>query len=242
MTGGHQTIESRRAEIEDNRDRLTPGPDKTVCYTSGGRKPAEDYAKVTGKTTLEQTPYGRQMDAEGLHFPGGIADWQAASRVYAQQAEGDVTVIVGEDGTKKIEEYSTFAQIERDELLKNEKVRTINSLDRKHLSDLEPGQVNKYVEDSSAMELDGTLTPEERLKKQRGLQDALRKDADHARKREDGPDPVPAKQTSPNDADWGDEEEPCPWVKKGDQDASKGKGKSPKDPEDGPKPGGGRRP
>lgn len=243
MSGGHKTIESRRAEIDANRDQLTAGPDRSVFYTSGGRDRAEELAAERGKTTLEQTTYGQKLEKERLYFPGGRADWDEASRAYAQQAEGDVTVVVGPDGKGKIQDQSTFAQVERDELLRNEKVRKINGLDRQELADLKPGEADRYIEQSSAIEMDKEMTQDQRQQEQRRLQEQLDRDAARARERNAVVDPSREKQPAPDPDPWGDKDEPDPWAK----DAEKGKDKAQDDPDPwgdkdkpGPRPGGGR--
>lgn len=55
------------------------------------RAAAEAFAKATGNTTLEMTPVGQALEAQGA----GIDAWRAASADFARGASGDVTAFAG---------------------------------------------------------------------------------------------------------------------------------------------------
>ena len=80
---------------------------------------AMNYARQHGGTTLEMTEVGKSL-------PGWTKEtkslWDEASKGFAQNAKGDVKVLVGQYG---INPNSTFSRIELPELMQNADVKNI---------------------------------------------------------------------------------------------------------------------
>lgn len=81
---------------------------------------AGNWASKNGGTTLEMTSGAKNLPEWS---PQTASQWDSASRNFAKNANGDVTVLVGPNG---IRDGSTFNRVEFPELLNNKNVNSIN--------------------------------------------------------------------------------------------------------------------
>lgn len=120
----YKTLEKKVDELD-----VSSKPNTAVFYSGrGARKSAEEMAKKSGKTTLEQTKGGKVLDDLKL-FEDTVDDvdgdkaaklWSKISENYAKQASGEVTAVVN-----KPRPGSIFLTKELPALLNNKKVTKV---------------------------------------------------------------------------------------------------------------------
>jgi len=90
--GGFQAGLAETAPASFTAAETTAGDAVFWSGRQGANKAAaEAFAKATGGTTLEMTPVGQALEAQGA----GIDAWRAASADFARGASGDVTAFAG---------------------------------------------------------------------------------------------------------------------------------------------------
>ncbi|MEM9429175.1 MAG: hypothetical protein AAGA32_06725 [Pseudomonadota bacterium] len=190
----HESVADYHAEAERRRAELRAPRDGAVFHTSVAWREAGAYAEARtaeGQPTqvVEHTPYGRELHAEQLYgdaafnarahregygpntgTAGADAVWKDTSRIYAEEAEGRVTVFVGRRNGGRIDPDSTFGSVERDTLLANEKVTEINGLEREKLATLDSAEVDHLIEETSRAR---RLDKEARMERERELREEL---------------------------------------------------------------------
>lgn len=164
------------------------GRDKALAYVEEQRKQGKEA------TILEQTKHGQTLDQDKLFdrsdprtnqlelnqakkinretgqvsldkHNAATQIWDHASKTYAEQASGRVTVITND---RPIKENSFFARSEREALIRNPNVTHINGVERKELErQLDKAEVAKTREAKA-------LTEHQRAKAQAEHKDALR--------------------------------------------------------------------
>lgn len=129
---GRQTAEEYVA-----REKAAGRQASTLEQTElGARLHSDSLYNLSDRNTraMEQSETNRIQAEKGnvRHQRHAAADrvWGHASRTYAQEASGRVTVITND---RPIKEYSFFARHERAILIRNEKVTHINGIERKVL-------------------------------------------------------------------------------------------------------------
>lgn len=102
--------------------------------TTENRDAAYQYVKThTDAQTLDDTPCGKALCTQGFHSTADIASdelkqiWRIASERFIAAASGDVKAFVA-----NADKRSTFCSVEAPAILKNDKIKTVNGVD-KHL-------------------------------------------------------------------------------------------------------------
>ena len=143
MSGTRRSYGQFEQDFYINQTRLESPKNSAVFYTNGSRSAAEAHVaarRAAGQpaTTLEQTEYGREFDANIRPYWKRAADRRniaepsadVVSKRYAERASGRVEAFCnGEEPRQE----GTFARVERDALLGNEKVTHLNGVRREDL-------------------------------------------------------------------------------------------------------------
>lgn len=100
--------------------------------TTENRDKAYQYVKEhMGCKTLDDTPCGKTLCQKGYQAPSNIASdalkeiWKIASERFVSEASGNIIAFV--DGA---DARSTFCKVEIPAILENEKIKTINGIDK----------------------------------------------------------------------------------------------------------------
>lgn len=123
--------------IAENFDVVTP-KDKVVLYSISYLPTRENKDKALAFLkehedffTLDDTPCGKQLISLGLETGSGTPEaeilkiWAIASKRFIQSASGNVTAFVD-----NADERSTFVSVELPQILKNDKINTVNNEDK----------------------------------------------------------------------------------------------------------------
>jgi hypothetical protein len=135
------TIEKGRERAKNivNDKSFSTKESKATFYSGpGNREKALADIKTRGAEPIDITDGGRALDAENLYskhnplYAEADEYWGAASEKYAKEANGNIIAHV--DGASP---HRVFAKKELPILLENDKVKSINGIDRKFLQRIE---------------------------------------------------------------------------------------------------------